>query len=138
ARAVRRPTPHAAARRLRRGESAGRRLARARSPAPTPPAAGPRHLVQRLLRQSGRRRGPLAARRDCGTAVNAALSRVSDRRGRLSPMRILVVDDDRAVRDSLRRSLEFNGYEVALANDGVEALARINGLAPDALIVDVM
>jgi two-component system response regulator MprA len=53
-------------------------------------------------------------------------------------MRILVVDDDRAVRDSLRRSLEFNGYEVAVANDGVEALARINGLAPDALIVDVM
>jgi two-component system response regulator MprA len=53
-------------------------------------------------------------------------------------MRILVVDDDRAVRDSLRRSLEFNGYEVALANDGVEALARINGLAPDAMIVDVM
>ena len=53
-------------------------------------------------------------------------------------MRILVVDDDRAVRDSLRRSLEFNGYEVALAADGVEALARINGLAPDALIVDVM
>jgi two-component system response regulator MprA len=53
-------------------------------------------------------------------------------------MRILVVDDDRAVRDSLRRSLEFNGYEVATANDGVEALARINGIAPDALIVDVM
>jgi two-component system response regulator MprA len=53
-------------------------------------------------------------------------------------MRILVVDDDRAVRDSLRRSLEYNGYEVAVANDGVEALARINGLAPDALIVDVM
>ncbi len=48
------------------------------------------------------------------------------------------MDDDRAVRDSLRRSLEFNGYQVALANDGVEALARINGLAPDALIVDVM
>ena len=48
------------------------------------------------------------------------------------------MDDDRAVRDSLRRSLEFNGYEVATANDGVEALARINGIAPDALIVDVM
>lgn len=67
-----------------------------------------------------------------------ALSRVSDRHGSLDTMRILVVDDDRAVRDSLRRSLEFNGYEVAVANDGVEALARINGLAPDALIVDVM
>lgn len=50
----------------------------------------------------------------------------------------MVVDDDRAVRDSLRRSLEFNGYEVAVAVDGVETLARINGVAPDALIVDVM
>ena len=37
-------------------------------------------------------------------------------------VRILVVDDDRAVRESLRRSLSFNGYSVALAQDGVEAL----------------
>ena len=37
---------------------------------------------------------------------------------------MLVVDDDRAVRDSLRRSLEFNGYEVVLAGDGVEGLGR--------------
>jgi two-component system, OmpR family, response regulator MprA len=53
-------------------------------------------------------------------------------------MRILVVDDDRAVRDSLRRSLEFNGYEVVTAADGAEALARFNAVDPDALIVDVM
>ena len=38
-------------------------------------------------------------------------------------MRILVVDDDPAVRESLRRSLAFNGYEVTLASDGAEALA---------------
>ena len=37
-------------------------------------------------------------------------------------MRILVVDDDRAVRDSLRRSLAFNGYQVDLASDGQQAL----------------
>ena len=36
---------------------------------------------------------------------------------------VLVVDDDKAVRESLRRSLEFNGYAVALATDGAEALA---------------
>jgi two-component system response regulator MprA len=53
-------------------------------------------------------------------------------------MRIFVVDDDRAVRDSLRRSLEFNGYEVVTAADGAEALARFNVVDPDALIVDVM
>jgi two-component system response regulator MprA len=52
--------------------------------------------------------------------------------------RVLVVDDDRAVRESLRRSLEFNGYQVALAGDGAEALASIAGHSPDALVIDVM
>ena len=52
--------------------------------------------------------------------------------------RVLVVDDDRAVRESLRRSLEFNGYAVALAGDGAEALAGIAGLAPDVVVMDVM
>jgi two-component system, OmpR family, response regulator MprA len=53
-------------------------------------------------------------------------------------MRILVVDDDRAVRDSLRRSLEFNGYEVDLAGDGLDALDRIAARRPDAVVLDVM
>ncbi len=52
--------------------------------------------------------------------------------------RVLVVDDDRAVRDSLRRSLEFNGYSVSLAADGAEALASIANQAPDVLVIDVM
>ena len=53
-------------------------------------------------------------------------------------MRILVVDDDRAVRESLRRSLAFNGYTVDLAEDGVEALEAITNERPDALVLDVM
>lgn len=53
-------------------------------------------------------------------------------------MRILVVDDDRAVRDSLRRSLEFNGYTVDVAADGAEALARVPLISPDAIVMDVM
>jgi two-component system response regulator MprA len=51
---------------------------------------------------------------------------------------VLVVDDDRAVRESLRRSLEFNGYDVALAGDGAEALATISSSRPDAVVMDVM
>ncbi|BBZ71704.1 two-component system response regulator MprA [Mycobacterium paraseoulense] len=53
-------------------------------------------------------------------------------------MRILVVDDDRAVRESLRRSLSFNGYSVDLAHDGLEALEMIASDRPDALVLDVM
>jgi two-component system, OmpR family, response regulator MprA len=56
--------------------------------------------------------------------------------------RVLVVDDDKAVRESLRRSLEFNGYAVSLASDGAEALAGLSGLAngmgPDVVVMDVM
>jgi two-component system, OmpR family, response regulator MprA len=53
-------------------------------------------------------------------------------------VRILVVDDDRAVRESLRRSLSFNGYSVALAQDGLEALDLISSDRPDAVVLDVM
>ncbi|CAM2781291.1 response regulator transcription factor [Prescottella defluvii] len=53
-------------------------------------------------------------------------------------MRILVVDDDRAVRESLRRSLSFNGYTVELAVDGVDALEKVAASRPDALVLDVM
>ncbi|MBO0850397.1 MAG: response regulator, partial [Pseudonocardia sp.] len=46
-------------------------------------------------------------------------------------MRILVVDDDRAVRESLRRSLAFNGYQVDLATDGQAALTAVSMARPD-------
>ena len=54
-------------------------------------------------------------------------------------MRILLVDDERAVRESLRRALELEGYDVELASDGEEALRRLGEpVAPDAAILDVL
>jgi two-component system response regulator MprA len=53
-------------------------------------------------------------------------------------MKILVVDDERAVRDSLRRALELEGYEVDLAVDGADGLARITEGQPDVVILDVL
>jgi two-component system response regulator MprA len=54
-------------------------------------------------------------------------------------MRVLVVDDERAVRESLRRALELEGYDVELAGDGREALDRLGaGPDPDAVILDVL
>jgi two-component system response regulator MprA len=53
-------------------------------------------------------------------------------------MKILVADDERAVRDSLRRALELEGYEIDLAADGEEALERIHADGPEAVILDVL
>ena len=53
-------------------------------------------------------------------------------------MRVLVVDDDHAVRESLRRSLAFNGYEVELAADGEQALKAVALSRPDVVVLDVM
>ncbi|WP_166353915.1 response regulator transcription factor [Phytoactinopolyspora limicola] len=53
-------------------------------------------------------------------------------------MDILVVDDEPAVRESLRRSLAFNGYQVRLAENGEDALRQISSDQPDAVVLDVM
>jgi two-component system, OmpR family, response regulator MprA len=53
-------------------------------------------------------------------------------------VKVLVVDDERAVRDSLRRALELEGYGVALAADGSEALEKVESEPPDAVILDVL
>jgi len=54
-------------------------------------------------------------------------------------VKILVVDDERAVRESLRRALELEGYEIELAEDGREALERLAAESqPDVLVLDVL
>jgi two-component system response regulator MprA len=53
-------------------------------------------------------------------------------------MRILVVDDEQAVREALERALRLEGYEVDLAGDGSEALALMARRPPDALVLDLM
>ena len=53
-------------------------------------------------------------------------------------MRILVVDDEPAVRDSLERALRLDGYEVELASDGLEALAKLRREEPNAVVLDLL
>ncbi len=53
-------------------------------------------------------------------------------------MKILIVEDDRGVRNSLERALTFEGYEVATAVDGMEGLEAIRKERPDAVVLDVM
>jgi two-component system, OmpR family, response regulator MprA len=53
-------------------------------------------------------------------------------------VKILVVDDERAVRESLRRALELEGYEIELAEDGAQALQRLEANEPDAMVLDIL
>ncbi len=53
-------------------------------------------------------------------------------------MKVLVADDDRAIRQSLTTALELNGYQVTACTDGVEALAAFHAERPDVLVLDVM
>ena len=52
-------------------------------------------------------------------------------------MKVLVVDDDRAVRDALRRVLTLAGYEVQSAEGGAEAIEAVVQAVPDAVVLDV-
>jgi DNA-binding response OmpR family regulator len=51
---------------------------------------------------------------------------------------VLVVDDEPTVRDVVRRYLEREGYQVALAADGPEALAAVAARPPDLVVLDIM
>jgi two-component system, OmpR family, response regulator MprA len=53
-------------------------------------------------------------------------------------VRVLVVDDEPAVRESVARSLRFEGYSVVTAVDGIEALEMLADHRPDVLVLDVM
>jgi two-component system response regulator MprA len=54
------------------------------------------------------------------------------------PSSVLVVEDDRAVRDAVERALSFEGYSVATARDGAEALSAVVLEPPDVIVLDVM
>ncbi len=52
-------------------------------------------------------------------------------------LEVLVVDDDPAIRDSLRRALESAGHAVAVASSGAEALARLEPSPPEVVLLDI-
>src|SRR3954464_2642456 len=55
----------------------------------------------------------------------------------MDPVRVLIVDDDRSVRDALRRALTLGGYEVDAAEGGQQALTQVANGVPDAVVLDV-
>lgn len=57
----------------------------------------------------------------------------------MSPARtVLIADDDRAIRESLERALQLEGYDTRTAADGVQTLAAVHAEPVDLLVLDVM
>ncbi len=54
------------------------------------------------------------------------------------PARIVVVDDDEALRNAVGRALRLEGYQVELAADGSEGLAHLGGVGADLVVLDVL
>src|SRR5215211_8977306 len=69
-----------------------------------------------------------------------SLNVLSQTRATMRGMKVFVVDDDAAVRESLGRALRLEGYEVELAADGADALARLDadGAGVDLVVLDVL
>jgi two-component system, OmpR family, response regulator MprA len=55
----------------------------------------------------------------------------------MGSVRVLIVDDDRSVRDALRRALTLGGYEVHSAEGGRHGLVQAAATAPDAVVLDI-
>ncbi|HET9379755.1 MAG TPA: response regulator transcription factor [Streptomyces sp.] len=60
-----------------------------------------------------------------------------DRDRERGPQRILIVDDEPAVREALRRSLAFEGYDTEVAVDGADALEKADTYRPDLVVLDI-
>ena len=56
----------------------------------------------------------------------------------MQEQKILVVDDDREILFSMAKLLEYEGFRVVKAGDGLEALERLNSEKPDLIILDIM
>ncbi|MFC8350882.1 response regulator transcription factor [Streptomyces sp. NPDC057280] len=57
--------------------------------------------------------------------------------GDRDPQRILIVDDEPAVREALQRSLAFEGYDTEVAVDGADALEKVTAYRPDLVVLDI-
>ncbi|QUR68672.1 response regulator transcription factor [Mycobacterium spongiae] len=55
-----------------------------------------------------------------------------------SPIRVLLVDDEPALTNLVKMALHYEGWEVEVAHDGREAIAKFDKVGPDVLVLDIM
>jgi two-component system response regulator TrcR len=59
-------------------------------------------------------------------------------RGDGTPIRVLLVDDERALTNLVRMALQYEGWEIDVAHDAAEAVDKYRENTPDILVLDIM
>src|SRR5687767_13827771 len=95
------------------------------------------HLPGSSQRVPARAADPSGIRPVASTPASAVPIDPAPPAGEGRPPRILVVEDDRALRDVLRFALADAGWDVEVAENGQHGLTRLAATDPDALILDV-
>jgi two-component system response regulator TrcR len=70
------------------------------------------------------------------SAILGQLPRITRNDG--TPIRVLLVDDEPALTNLLRMALHYEGWQIEVARDGEEALAKFADFGPDLLVLDIM
>ncbi len=55
-----------------------------------------------------------------------------------TPKKVLVIDDEKDLRDAIETALSFEGFEVHTAEDGVDGLAKARDIKPDLILLDIL
>ena len=97
---------------------------------------GLRHHAEMLVEEADRTRRMVANLVDGSTGEAPSAARAPTAEGAPRPSRVLVLDDEPAIREFLARILRRSGYEVIVASDGASALAIVRDDPPDAILCD--
>jgi chemosensory pili system protein ChpA (sensor histidine kinase/response regulator) len=130
---------HAAAARAAREKADLAALATARRMAEEAEALAQQRAAARVISAEARRQATLRKARNAAEAEarhQATLAAASAAKT-AAPALILLVDDSKMVRIKTSRLLEAHGFQVVLAADGLEALARLDTCEPALVITDV-
>ena len=71
-------------------------------------------------------------------ARTVAATAGTERHGTVQPMRVLIVEDEPSMANSLRVGLESEGYIVDVSHDGIDGLWRATEFSYDAMVLDLM
>jgi signal transduction histidine kinase len=95
-------------------------------------------ISRQIVEQHGGRIWAESAGEDTGTTVNVWLPSRQGDAAASRPSRVLVVDDEAAIRETLGSALELEGYECRLAANGQAALSVLDEWLADVIVLDLM